>query len=85
MIPERGGPARYATTDREGAYRLEELADDAYRVDFQLRGFDRTRLNHVRLRPDAETDVDATLSVSSICECLRAGLDDAAAGGRAGA
>lgn len=74
MVRERGGPARHATTDREGAYRLEELADDTYRLYFQLTGFDRTRLSHVRPGPDTDTDVDATLFVSSICECLTTGL-----------
>jgi hypothetical protein len=74
MYPERHGPVRHATTDREGTYRLEELADDTYRVVFQLRGFDRTRVSHVRPRPDTDADVDATLSVSRLCECLTTGL-----------
>jgi hypothetical protein len=74
VIPERGGPARQTIADGEGAYRLDGLADGTYRIDFQLTGFDRTRDNHVRVRADTQTNVDATLQVSAVCECVTSGL-----------
>jgi hypothetical protein len=72
-IPRRGGTASSTFTDREGAYGLE-LPDDTYRVDFRIPGFDLARQNHVLVRPDAQTLVDATLQASVICECLSGGL-----------
>ena len=78
VIPERGGPAKQSITDREGAYRLDVLADATYRIDFQLPGFDRTRENHVRVRADTQINVDATLPVSAVCECVTSGLSTTA-------
>jgi hypothetical protein len=74
MIPERGGSAMNTTTDREGAYRLDAVADDTYRLDFQLRGFDLIRQNHVHVRPDTHIELDASTSPASICECISSGL-----------
>jgi len=71
--PVRGGLARHVTTDREGAYRVEGLPDDSYRVDFELRGFDLTRRN-VGVRAGLAAQVDAVLAVSAICECIASGL-----------
>lgn len=69
-IPERGGLAKHTTSDGGGAYRFDELSDFTYRVDFELRGFDLTRRNHVRVRADERITVDAALSISSVCECV---------------
>jgi hypothetical protein len=73
-IPESGGPATQSITDREGAYRLERLADATYRIDFLLAGFDLTREHHVRVRTDTQVNVDATLTVGAVCECVTSGL-----------
>jgi hypothetical protein len=69
-IPEFGGLARRAATGSDGAYRLEMLPDGTYRVDFELLGFDLIRRNGVRVRKAASTRVDASLPVSTICECV---------------
>ena len=74
MIPERGGSAIDTTTDREGAYRLDAVAEDTYRLDFRLPGFDLIRQNHVQVGPDTHVEVDASTSPGSICECISSGL-----------
>ncbi len=74
IVSERGGPARQTLTDGDGAYRLEGLPDQTYRIDFQLRGFDRIRQNRVRVRQDTHVEVDASLPLNAICECVWSGL-----------
>jgi hypothetical protein len=49
MLPEAGGPATQTTTDRNGAYHLEGLSEETYRIDFALPGFEGFRRNRVRL------------------------------------
>ena len=46
------------------------LSDGVYRVDFDLRGFELVRRNHVRVRRDTEANIDAALPVRAICECI---------------
>jgi hypothetical protein len=58
-------------TGADGAYQFDSLPDDIYSVDFEIMGFDLIRRNHVRVRQDATANVDATLPVSAICECVR--------------
>jgi hypothetical protein len=74
IVPERGGPARQTLTDGAGVHRVDGLADGTYRIDFQLRGFDLTRHNRVQVRQDTHVQVDASLSISAICECITSGL-----------
>ena len=68
--PESGGLSRHTRTDSAGTYRFEGLPDGTYRVDFELRGFELVRRNHVRVRRDTEAKVDAALPVRAICECI---------------
>ena len=69
-IPASGGITTRATTESDGAYQLEALPDGTYRVDFAVAGFDLIRRNHVRVRQDATATVDATVPISTICECV---------------
>ena len=65
------GQARQTVTDAAGAYRFDHLPRDAYRIDFDLLGFDLLRVNHVRVEDAAAGNrVDATLHPSAICECI---------------
>jgi len=77
MIPERGGPARSTTSNRDGSYLFEALPDDIYRLDFETGGFDVIRRNHVRVRSGESINVDAIMVVSSICECTTIPLSTA--------
>ncbi len=70
-MPEAGGIVKRAMTAADGAYQFESLPEGTYRLDFDILGFDLTRRNHVQVRLDAATYVDATLSVSSVCECVQ--------------
>jgi hypothetical protein len=70
VLPSSGGIAKRTATGDTGAYRLEALVEGTYRVDFDVSGFDLIRRNHVRARSGAAATVDATLPVSSICECM---------------
>jgi hypothetical protein len=69
-IPQRGGQAQHTTTDDEGTYRLEALPEDTYRVDFELRGCDAVRQNHVSVGLTTRATVDTVLHVRPICECI---------------
>jgi Carboxypeptidase regulatory-like domain len=69
-MPEAGGIATRTRTGADGVYQFGSLPDDAYRVDFEILGFDLIRRNHVRVRQDATAYVDATLSISGACECI---------------
>lgn len=69
-MSERGGRVTTVTTDQEGAYRLDGMADGVYRLDFELAGFETIRRNQVRVRQDENIDVDAVLRVGRVCECL---------------
>lgn len=73
-LPEGGGRATHATTDREGTYHLDGLPEGTYRIDFELPGFTGIRRNHVIVGRDASTRVDAVLSVRPLCECLSSGV-----------
>ena len=73
-VPQNGGLAHTVTTDRGGVYRLEALPDDTYRVDFELRGFDIVRRNHVTVVAGAPARADALLHVRPVCECISSGL-----------
>ncbi len=74
-IAETGGPARSTQSGRDGAYAFDTLPAGTYRVDFDLLGFDLVRLNHVLIGADATAQVNATLPVSSICECVEFRFD----------
>ena len=76
-LPERGGLATRTATGRDGVYRFEELPAGTYRVDFEPGFFEVVRRNHVRVRPDEATTVDAALTVGAICECIYLGLSAA--------
>jgi len=58
------------TTGPDGTYQFAALADGTYRIDFALTGFDLTRRNHVRVGTGMTASADATLYVSSECECV---------------
>ena len=69
-IPQSGGLVRHTTSGSDGSYRLDGLPDGTYRVDFDLRGFELVRRNHVRVGRDAEASIDVALPVRAICECV---------------
>jgi len=69
-ILQSGGLVRQTTSGRDGSYRFDGLQDGTYRVDFELRGFELVRRNHVRVNRDTEPKADATLLVRAICECI---------------
>jgi len=73
MLPESGGVVRSMTTGTDGQYRFEMVPDGTYRVDFELVGFDLVRRNHVRVLNGASPAGDATLRISSLCECVSMG------------
>jgi len=68
--PESGGLSRHTRTNSAGTFRFEGLPDGTYRVDFELRGFEVVRRNHVRVRRDTEAKVDAALPFRALCECI---------------
>lgn len=72
-MPGAGGLTARTTSDRDGWYRFEELADGVYRVDSDLYGFDIVRRNNVRVQARAtqRASVDAALPISAVCECVR--------------
>jgi hypothetical protein len=70
IVAEGGGIAADATSSQDGAYRFDSLQDGSYRVDFELAGFDVVRRNHVLVRHGTTANVDATLPVSPVCECV---------------
>jgi hypothetical protein len=72
-LPEGGGRATRATTDRGGVYHLEGLPEGTYRLDFSLPGFSGLRRNHVRANSDRRVGVDVVLSVRPLCECVTSG------------
>ena len=69
-VAQSGGPARHSMSGSDGTYRFEGLPEGTYRVDFEVRGFELIRRNHVRVRRDAEARVDVALTVRAICECI---------------
>ena len=70
IVPQSGGPATQTTSDSHGAYKLENLPEDTYRVDFTLAGFGVTRRNAVQVRAGASDSVDAVLFPRPHCECV---------------
>ena len=70
MMPAAGGEQTRTTTAGDGTYRFDKMSDGMYRVDFELVGFDVTRRNFVRVRNASSTFADATLRLSSMCECV---------------
>ena len=69
-IPQTGGDVRTIVSGANGTYMFENLPDGIYRIDFDLPGFDTTRRNLVPVRAGKTTQVDVTLHVTSICECI---------------
>ena len=69
-IPQSGGLVRHTTSGGDGSYRFDGLPDGTCRVDFDLRGFELIRRNHVRVSRDTGVNIDAVLPVRAICECV---------------
>jgi len=69
-IPQTGGEPRTVVSGTNGTYAFVDLPDDIYRIDFDLPGFDVTRRNLVPVRAGETAQVDVTLHVTGICECL---------------
>jgi hypothetical protein len=70
-MPQRGGMAIRTTTGSDGAYGLGGLADEPYRVDFWLAGFQGTRHNQVQPGFRTWTRIDAVLLLAPVCECVQ--------------
>ncbi len=69
-ISQSGGLLRHTMSGSDGSYRFDGLPDGTYRVDFQLRGFELVRRNHVRVSRNAGAPIDAVLALRAICECI---------------
>ena len=69
-MPQLGGVIAKATTRVDGSYEIGRLLGGAFRVDFDLRGFDLARQNLVRIRDGASVDLDVSLRISTTCECI---------------
>jgi hypothetical protein len=69
-IPETGGDAREAMSGANGSYAFDDLPDGTYRIDWYLPGFDVMRRNHVQVLRGETPQVDVTLPVSTLCECI---------------
>ena len=69
-LPATGGAISRASTDPNGRYQIDSLASGTYRVDFDLLGFDLFRRNRVAVASGTVASADATLRISSICECV---------------
>lgn len=69
-LPSSGGIARRTTSGNGGAYSFAELDEGTYRLDFDVTGFDLIRRNHVRVRRGTTATVDASVSMSAVCECV---------------
>lgn len=65
-----GGQPMRATSGSDGIYRFDGLITGTYRLDFEVQGFDITRLNRVRVVAGAPARADAQMYPSSICECV---------------
>ena len=69
--PEAGGALMRATTGTDGGFRFDHLTDGIYRVDFEVRGFQLLRLNHVRVAGNTTANLEGTLRVRGMCECIQ--------------
>ena len=69
-IPNTGGDARAAMSGPNGSYTFDDLPEGTYRIDWDLPGFDVIRRNHVQVLRGETAQVDVTLRVSTICECI---------------
>ena len=69
-IPSSGGVTARVHSGTDGTYRFESLPEGSYRVDFDIAGFDVIRRNRVQVTRTATARADATLPISSICECV---------------
>jgi hypothetical protein len=58
LVPERGGAAMHTIADHDGKYRFADVPAGTYRIDFNLRGFDIARMNHVVVQPGATATAD---------------------------
>jgi carboxypeptidase family protein len=74
ITPEGGGSSVYATSGGDGAYHVETLREETYRIDVEVPGFDLTRHHHVHVRSDEPARVNTSLMMSSICECISSGI-----------
>ena len=68
ITPETGGLSRETTTRDDGRYTFDGLPDATYRVDFELSGFELTRINHVGRK--GQRIVDVALKILPVCECI---------------
>ena len=64
------GIVKRTMTGADGAYQFDSVPGDMYSVDFEILGFDLI-VAITSVRQDATANVDATLPVSAICECVR--------------
>lgn len=71
IVPFTGGPPKQVTTNKSGAYEFEALEDGRYYLLFQLVGFQPIRWNNVHVSHGRTVEIDTTLQVGAICECVK--------------
>lgn len=71
IVPFTGGPPKQVTTNKSGAYEFEALEDGRYYLLFQLVGFQPIRWNNVHVSQGRTVEIDTTLQVGAICECVK--------------
>jgi len=73
VVAKGGGVRRTTVADSTGCYELNNLPAAPYRVTARLTGFDNVTRDRLMVAPSTATRLDLTMSVSSICECIRGG------------
>jgi Carboxypeptidase regulatory-like domain len=70
IVAKTGGVQRTTVADGAGCYELKDLPPATYRVTARLLGFDNVTRDRVVLAPATVAQLDFTMRVSSICECV---------------
>jgi len=70
VLPASGGNVRETTSGDQGEYQFADLPDGEYRLDFDLPGYDVIRHHHVQVRRPGTVNVNVTMRMSSVCECV---------------
>jgi hypothetical protein len=70
-VAATGAELRHTTeANTSGCYELKGVKPGSYRVTIRLRGFTNFNRDNVVVGPDSTTLLDATMTISPICECV---------------